>query len=131
RPAPWREEPSGRVAADLLLQLGVEAAYFGVDARIPRLRTTGSERHHADQRGTDHQRSAGVTLAGILPALGITRAHHAVGHEELAVGSPAVLVGVHRDVHLHQLVGLLATLGGGTPAQRRCDGARLVRSVIG
>src|SRR5690606_109287 len=93
RPAPWREQPSGRVAADLLLQLGVEAAYFGVDARIPRLRTTGSERHHADQRGTDHQRSAGVTLAGILPALGITRAHHAVGHEELAVGSPAVLVG--------------------------------------
>src|SRR5690606_17269256 len=119
-----------RGSADLLLQLVVEGAHAGIDTRLAGPSASLAPRDHTDQLVARDQRPAGVALAGVLAAVREAGADHAVRGVRRTVRRVALLVRGDRHVHLHQVVGLLAALGGVAPTQRRHRGARLVRRVV-
>ncbi|KAJ8942820.1 hypothetical protein NQ318_022834 [Aromia moschata] len=93
----------------------------GVDAGQQGFSATKSPGNNSDQLSIYHQRSAGVSLAGVLAALYQSRAQHPVCYFVVAV-EPATLV-VAQNGHLDhlELAGqALVVLVDGTPSGDRC-----------
>ena len=103
-----------------------EVAGLGVDPGVAGLGTAVAPADDTRELVAAHEGTAGVSLAGVLAALGQTGADHRVGDVVLAVGVTAGVVADHGDVDLHELAGEAAALGGGSPAGDGADGSLVV-----